>query len=452
MKRFKAICIGVILSLMVTTLLAGCGAEKSSETGNPPGRPDQSAVGDPFGGPGLPPDGEMKGEFGDEQMPTMPGFPMGGNDMAGNNMPGNNIPGNNMDRGNVDTTIDPLPEVDVDEIFSDRDLEGNPDLSEAIWIPAQDNSNYVISSEGIYILSGTYENFSVIVEADKKDKVQIVLDGASVSNDDFPVIYVKSADKCFVTSLGDNHLSVKGEFVSDGDTNTDAVIFSKDDLTLNGTGTLTILSAAGNGITSKDDLKITGGSYYLTSAMDTLEANDSISIYQGEFIIETNQDGLHCENEDAEGDIYIYDGSFTINAQDDGLHATGMLIIDGGDLNITAVEGMEATYVQINGGIIRIYATDDGINASEKSDAYDVVIEINGGEITVEVGPGDTDCLDANGTIIVNGGTIDLSGNSTFDADLGSVYNGGTIIINGTVVDSIPESMMGGPGGRPGRH
>lgn len=353
-----------------------------------------------------------------------------------------------MNESSSEAAVTSLPAVEVDQLFTDRDLDCNPDLSGAAAISAKDNSNYTIQSAGIYVLTGKANNFTVIVEADKKeDKVQIVLNGAEITNDNFPVIYVKSADKCFVTSLGSNTLSVSNLFVSDGDTNTDAVIFSKDDLTLNGTGALTILSAAGNGITSKDDMKITGGTYNITSALDAIEANDSISIYQGEFNINANKDAFHCENDDPSGPIYIRGGSFTITAKDDGIQATTTLVVDGGVFNITAAEGMEATYVQINGGSININASDDGINAARKSNECDVVIEINGGEITIVMGPGDTDCLDANGWIIVNGGTINLTGNSTFDADQGSTYNGGTIIINGTVVDSIPASMMGGHGG-----
>lgn len=352
------------------------------------------------------------------------------------------------DSGNEGSSGAALPAVNADELFSSRDLNCSPDLSDAISIIAKDNSDYTIRSAGIYVLTGEANNFTVVVEADKKeDKVQIVLNGAVITNDNFPVIYVKSADKCFVTTLGENNLSVSNLFASDGDTNTDAVIFSKDDLTLNGTGTLTILSAAGNGITSKDDMKIAGGSYDITVAKDAVEANDTISVYQGTFVITTNKDGFHCENDDGDGSIYIRDGSFAITAKDDGIQATTTLVVDGGVFNITAAEGMEATYVQINGGSININASDDGINAARKSNEYDVIIEINGGEITVVMGPGDTDCLDANGSIIVNGGIINLTGNSTFDADRGSVYNGGTIIINGTQVDSIPDSMMGGHGG-----
>lgn len=336
--------------------------------------------------------------------------------------------------------------IEKENLFSNRDLESAPDLSEAVQISVQNSSEYTITTAGVYILTGEASDFTVKVEAGKDDKVQIVLNNASIANTDFPVIYVKSADKCFVTSLGQNSLTVRDQFVSDGDINTDAVIYSKDDLTLNGSGGLTIISAAGNGISTKDDLRITGGKYNISSALDAVEANDSISIYGGEFIIESNKDAFHCENDEKLGSVYIKDGSFNITAKDDGIQATSYLVIDGGNYTITAAEALEATYVQLNDGKYNINASDDGINASGKCDDYDVIIEINGGEITVVMGAGDTDGLDANGIIVVNGGTIDVTGRSTFDADRGTIYNGGTIIINGTVTDSIPSSM-GGHGG-----
>ena len=96
------------------------------------------------------------------------------------------------------------------------------------------------------------KNASIIVNAGDEDKVQIVLDGVSITNESTPCIYVKSADKVFVTTTdSENTLTVTGSFTADGDTNTDAVIFSKDDLVLNGVGTLTI-SSTDNGIAGKD--------------------------------------------------------------------------------------------------------------------------------------------------------------------------------------------------------
>lgn len=221
----------------------------------------------------------------------------------------------------------------------------------------------------------------MIIEADDEAKVQIVLDGVSIENEDASAVYVKSAEKVFVTTTdSDNVMQVTGTYEADGDTNLDAVIFSKSDLVLNGTDILEITSAQGNGITSKDDLKVTGGTYTITSLLDGLEANDSIRIAGGEITIDSDKDAFHSENEDDAtlGYIYIQDGELNITAGDDGIQGNSIVQIDGGVIDITtSTEGSEGTYVQIDGGEINIYATDDGINASDKSD-YDIVIEVNG--------------------------------------------------------------------------
>lgn len=444
----KYIAIFTTIMLIGAIILTGCGSADAQNTAaqsqNAEEKPDQMPD-QPLGGIFDHPVGE--GDMESAMDPAMgpaaqgdpgdqPPMPMDSAPMMGGN-------------ANGEITYTPLV-IEKDDLFSNRDLESDPDLSDAVTISVKSNSDYTIQSEGIYILSGQAENFTVIVEADKKDHVQIVLNNAAISNTDFPVIYVKSADKCFVTSLGDNQLSVTKEYKTDGETKTDAVIFSKSDLTLNGTGTLTVLSAAGNGITGKDDMKITGGNYNVTSASDGIEVNDSLSIYNGQFTIDSKKDAIQCKNDKQEGSIYIKEGSFQITAASDGIQATTWLVIDGGEFAITAKEGLEATYVQLNDGKISINASDDGINAAAKSTAYEVVIEINGGDIKVVMGAGDTDGLDANGIIVVNGGTVDVTGSSTFDYDRGALYNGGTIIVNGTVTDSIPQSMMGGHGGNGG--
>lgn len=335
------------------------------------------------------------------------------------------------------------------DLFTERDLTLTPDLSEVIMINAENSSGYTVTEKGVYYLTGNASDFTVTVDADKTEKVQIVLENAEISNNSFPVIYVKSADKCFISPLGENTLTVTGSFNSDGDTNTDAVIYSKDDIVLNGTGTLNIGSAYGNGISCKDDLKATGGTYNISSALDGIEANDSISVCGGEFNIKSNKDAVHCENSDDDtlGSVYIEDGTFNLAAVSDGIQATSSMIIDGGSFNIKSAEGLESTYIRINGGDIYIEASDDGINAARKSSAYSVLIEFNGGNTTVIMGAGDTDGIDANGNITVNGGTINVTGNSAFDYDGSAQYNGGTVIVNGTQVNSIPQSMMGGHGG-----
>ena len=351
------------------------------------------------------------------------------------------------------------------EAFSERDLsaeyDGEPVSIQLTGSGAAADSDKVsvsgatvtITGSGTYLLSGTLDNGSIIVDAGKEDKVQLVLNGVSIHSDSYAAIYVKQADKVFITLAegSENALSNGGTFTQQDDNNVDAVIFSKDDLTLNGTGTLTVSSPAGHGIVGKDEVTFGGGVYEITAAKCAIRANDGISVAAGTFTLTAGTDGLHAENDDDDtlGNIYIAGGTFTVNATDDAIHANTLLQIDGGTLDITAAEGLEATYVKISGGDISISATDDGVNAARKSTAYTPTVEISGGTLTVTMGPGDTDGIDSNGNIIVSGGTVNVTGQSTFDYDGTAQYTGGVIIVNGQQVSSIPNQMMGGgmPGG-----
>ena len=335
----------------------------------------------------------------------------------------------------------------ADELFTTRDLNQTPDLNGATELTVTSGQDIRISEAGTYVLRGTASDVTVLVEADEDAKVQLVLDGVSITNRDFPAIYVKSADKVFVTTASDSTLSVTGSFRKDGSTNTDGVIFSKEDLVLNGTAALTIASTD-NGIVCKDDLKVTGGTYNITAGSKAFEAKDSILIYDGEFNLEADTDGLHAENgdDDTKGTITIQGGNFAISAGDDGIHANATVTVEGGTFDISAGEGIESTYVLISGGVIGIESWDDGINAANKSSAYRPTVEITGGEITIVMGAGDTDGIDTNGNLIITGGTINITGNSTFDVDGSITFTGGTVIVNGQQVDTIPNQMMGGMG------
>lgn len=347
--------------------------------------------------------------------------------------------------------------------FSARDLSGEYDPDEAITIQMNGSgascdgtgvnisgSNIIITSGGTYILTGNLKG-SIIVDAGKEDKVQLVLNGSTIYSADFAAIYVRQADKVFVTLLEGsvNSLSNGGTFTQIDDNDVDAVVFSKDDITFNGSGKLDISSPAGHGISGKDEVTITEGSYEISAANHAIRAKDSLAIADGIFAIAAGEDGLHAENgdDDTLGNIYIADGDYSIEAADDAVHATALLQIDGGTFDITAAEGLEATYIRINEGTVSISASDDGINAAFKSSAYTPAVEINGGVITIVMGAGDTDGIDSNGMLYINGGTIDVTAQSAFDYDGAAQYNGGTLIINGQQVGSITNQMMGGNGG-----
>ena len=346
------------------------------------------------------------------------------------------------------------------EAFSERDLSGAYD--DAVYTitltgdGASSDSDQVsvsgstvtVSGAGTYLVSGSLSDGSIVVEATKEDKVQLVLSGVSISSSDFAAIYVKQADKVFITLAEgtENSLSNGGSYVQQDENEVDSVIFAKDDITLNGSGSLTITAASGSGVVGKDEVTVTGGSYLITADQNGIRAKDSLAIADGSFTITAGSDGLHAENGDDEslGNLYIAGGSFNIQVKDDGIHANTLLQIDGGSIQISAAEGLEATYIQINGGEISISASDDGVNAAQKSSVYTPTFEMNDGSLTIVMGGGDTDAVDSNGNIVVNGGTINITAQSSFDCDGSAQYNGGTIIVNGQQIDSIPNQFMGG--------
>ncbi|MDY4204129.1 carbohydrate-binding domain-containing protein [Porcincola intestinalis] len=299
----------------------------------------------------------------------------------------------------VDSEASEAADTTDGEWYSDRDMEQSPDTSDAQTIEVTDGQTLSITEEGTYILQGTASDCTVFVNAPEA-KVQLILDNVTVTNTSSPVIYVLDADKCFVTTAegSENALTVSGTFTEDteNDVKTDAVIFAKSDLTLNGTGTLTI-SSTDNGITSKDELTVTDGTYNITASGKGLESNDSTAI---------------C------------DGTFTIDAK----------------------EGMESTYVRIDGGTFEISASDDGINAAANSDKNNVQVEINGGTLSIKMGAGDTDGIDSNGDLTINGGNISIECNSPFDYDGTGALNGGTVAVNGEEVTELTNQFGDGMG------
>lgn len=259
--------------------------------------------------------------------------------------------------------------LSYDDMFTDRDLDVGYEESDSVKISLSDDSTTVssgssdnsstddtvdgvtvdgnvitITSGGTYIISGTLTEGQLVVDADD-EKVQLVLDNADITCSTSAAIYVKSAGKTFITLAegSENILMNTAEFEAIDDNNIDAVIFSKDDLALNGSGTLTINSENGHGIVSKDDLKITGGTYNITAASHALSGKDSVRIAEGTFNLVSGKDGIHSENTDdsSKGYVYIAGGEFTIDSTGDGIDASNIVQIDDGTFDITAGGGVE---------------------------------------------------------------------------------------------------------------
>lgn len=345
---------------------------------------------------------------------------------------------------NVNQATSSVAIYSASDLFTSRDLEQEVDLEEAIYYTIEDSKDIIISKEGTYVIKWSAKEVTIYVEVWNDEKVQLILDWVNISNSDFPCIYVKQADKVFITTTdSENLLEVTWELIDHWEVNTNWVIFSREDLTLNGVWSITINSTK-NGIVWKDDLKITWGNYTITASKKAIDANDSIRIYDWEFILNAWTDWLHAENSDDDSLGYIYIGwwNFNITAWDDAIHWVSTIQIDDWNFTITWAEGIEWTHVQINWGNISIAATDDWINAAHKSDAIDVAFEINWGYVKIIMGEWDTDWVDSNGNLYIYWWILDISARFPTDYDGSVIYSWGTLIIDGTEYSYVPNQMM----------
>lgn len=341
--------------------------------------------------------------------------------------------------------------------FTDRDQDASYDESSATKVSLSGStakvsgdgaevsgSTVTITAAGTYVLSGSSENVQIVVKAGDQDKVQIVLNGVTMKGTDAAIV-VESADKTSIT-LAEGSKNSISDSANHTNIDYDAAIYSKDDLTFNGSGSLTIEGNYGNAVESNDDLRITGGTYTVKGYKNALSANDALNIKDATLNLTATEDALHADNDEDTtlGNLYIQSGTITINAGDDGIHASNTAVIDGGTITVeSSVEALEGTNVTINGGKVNLYSSDDGINASSK---------VTGADIKVEVGQGDTDALDSNGDIIMTGGNLDITSTvSAFDFDGTATYTGGTITVNGETRTEITADGPGG-GGAPGGH
>lgn len=247
---------------------------------------------------------------------------------------------------------------DTDSMFTDRDKEVGYDENECTAIQLSDDGSscdsqsvsiegqtVTITEEGTYLLSGSLSDGSVVIYTDENMKVRLILNGVSINSSSSAAIYVKSADKVFITLAPDteNVLSNGGTYETVDDNNIDSAIFSKSDLTLNGSGSLKVTAKEGHGVVSKDDLVITGGTYNIEAASQGLSGKDSIRILDGDFTVTAGKDALHAENEDdkEKGFVYIAGGTFALAFSGDGISASGDMTLLDGTYTITAGGGSE---------------------------------------------------------------------------------------------------------------
>lgn len=308
----------------------------------------------------------------------------------------------------------------VNEMFTKRDFD--PGYDKAVDITLSDSASsasgkgvdidrdtVTITHEGVYRFSGSLSNGQIVVYAADASKVQLVLDGVSVTNEGGAAIQVVRADKVFITTAADseNVLSSVGKL---SDEDIDGAVYSKNDICFNGDGLLRIVSEEGHGIATKDDLKICSGSYEINAEKRGLSGKDSIRIGGGDIIIKANGDGLHSEHDKAD---------------------KGYIFISGGNIDITSgKDGIDCTnYLNVLAGSIRIDAASDGINVARADDRDNsAYVTISDGLLSIKAAE---DGIDSNGSISLHGGQLYISaaphgGDGALDYGLAAEIYGGT--------------------------
>lgn len=284
---------------------------------------------------------------------------------------------------------------------------------------ATQGQTVTITEDGTYILSGTLNDGQIIVDAGDEDDVRLVLNGIRITNSTSAPIYIKNSDKTvlILADQTENYISDASEYVyaNASEDEPDAAVFSKDDLSITGSGSLIVEGNYKDGITSKNDLKITGGTIIVTAAEDGIRGKDSVSINGGTIQITAGLDGLKSNNdsESDQGYIVIDGGTFRIESGNDGIQAETALQINDGTFNIVSGSGAEAS---VN--------TED----SQKGLKSGSSLIITGGTFLLDCAD---DSVHTNGPALISGGSFTIdTGDDAFHSDSDLTIDGGDIVIN----------------------
>jgi hypothetical protein len=353
-----------------------------------------------------------------------------------------------------------------------------------------DGCKITIISGGTYNFSGTLSNGQIIVNTTTKEIVRLILNGVSITNNNNSPIYIKNSKKTIIilSDNTENYLTDGSSYVLENTAidEPNAALYSKSDLTIYGSGSLTINGKYNDGIASIDGLIIKSGSITVNSVDDGIRGKDYLILKDGKINVNAAGDGLKSDNaEDAtKGYISIENGYLNITSANDAIKAETDVIISAGTIAITSGGGSNRTvtdtetakaikglvsvkindgtftinsaddaihsnnYVTINGGTFNISSADDGIHA-------DLAIKINNGDINiVKSFEGiESFCITINnGNIIIvssDDGLNATKGKATEANDGSYLYiNGGNICVNASKGDGLDSNgnivMMGG--------
>ncbi|MBP1136009.1 hypothetical protein JOE31_002241 [Arthrobacter sp. PvP023] len=351
-----------------------------------------------------------------------------------------------------DLTWDAASEVAV--TLADGASSVTSGSSDAIKV---DGDTVTINGAGTYRLNGSLSDGQVVVAAGEEDVVRIILDGADVASSTGSPFVVQSANEAivFLADGTSSTLSDAAGYTDQGDDAPNAALYSMADLTIAGTGSLTVDGNYNDGISAKDGLVLAAGKVTVDAKDDGIVGKDYAVLLDGAYQVTAGDDGFKSDNEEDEGRgwVLVNGGTLTVSAGDDGIKAFNTLTIAAGTATVKkSEEGLEAQHIVISGGTANVTSNDDGVNASGGSTgttsqggmgggmgagemaAGDYTVEVSGGSLTIN---SQGDGLDSNGSATITGGTVVVNGptndgNGALDVNGELVVNGGTVAAAGS--------------------
>lgn len=367
----------------------------------------------------------------------------------------------------------------------------NGDASDLEWSASEEKDitlageSVTIEAPGTYRVSGEITDGQLLIDTSANGMVRIILDGVTIANSAGAAIQVANAAEVllFLEEGSTNTLSDAASYETDAEVN--AALFSTANLTIAGSGTLTVTGNGADGITSKDGLVILGGTLNVTATDDGIRGKDYLVIDGADVTVTAGGDGLSSTNTGTEtsgyisllsgnilvnagadavqattdvlfagasstltatddgvnsGCVTLFDGgSTTIVAGDDGIHSDGEAFIQSGKVIVSeSYEALEAAAIYISGGTIELAASDDGVNIATTDDVFSTALDfqmtITGGSLTVNSGGDGIDIAGAftmtDGTVVVYGPTEQNNGPLDVDGDF--MVSGGSLLAMGS--------------------
>lgn len=228
-----------------------------------------------------------------------------------------------------------------------------------------------ITNPGDYTFSGSLSDGRIVIDV-SEGTVNVTLNGVDITSSERDVIFSKdSAEVNVIVADGTDNTLVSGteDFTADEDdldedgtykNKQKAVIFTKGNLTISGTGSLNVTGNIYNGIQTKGTLSLQDVQLTVNAVHHGVKSKQEMSLISGTYDVTSGEDGFHSDL-----NITVSDGSYAIAAGDDGIHADGELTVDNGSITISeSVEGLKGHMITINDGQIDITSSDDGINAN----------------------------------------------------------------------------------------